>query len=178
MVYPNSIDSLTNVSGSQTLAEAGHSSRHNETNTALRDLKTYLTSTVATLTTATTSIVATNISEAVIDVTISANVATLNYTTGLVAFIGTAPGANFTVNLTNAPTTNGQAISVVLFVTQGSTGYIPSAFQVEGSAQTIKWIGGSAPTPTSSAGKIDVYSFTLIRRSSAWTVLATSSLNF
>lgn len=178
MAYPASIDSLTNVSGSQTLAAAGHSSRHNETNTALRDLKTYLTSTVATLTSATTSIVATNISEAVVDVTISANVATLDYTTGLVVYIGTAPGANFTVNLTNAPTANGRALSVVLFVTQGATGYIPSALQVEGSAQTIKWLGGSAPTPTSSAGKIDVFSFTLIRRASAWTVLATSSLNF
>lgn len=178
MAYPTSIDSLTDVNGAQSLAAAGHSSRHNETNTALRDLKTYLTTTVATLTAATTNIVATNVAEAVVDVTISTNVATLDYTTGLVAFIGTAPGANFTVNLTNAPATNGQALSVVLFVTQGATGYIPSAFQVAGSAQTIKWLGGSAPTPTSSAGKIDVFSFTLIRRSSAWTVLATSSLNF
>lgn len=116
--------------------------------------------------------------ETVVDSSITSNVMTCDYSTGCVFYQGTAPSANFTVNLTNAPTNNGYAITVSVFVTQGATGYYPSAFQVAGSAQTIKWIGGSAPTPTSSSGKIDIFSFTCVRRSSAWTVFGSANLNY
>lgn len=118
------------------------------------------------------------IREKVVDSTISTNVLTCDYNSGAILYQGTAPSANFTVNITNAPTTDGYALTVSVFVTQGSTGYYPNALQVAGSAQTIKWAGGTAPTPTSSAGKIDLYTFTLIRRSSAWTVLGSANLNF
>jgi len=118
------------------------------------------------------------VSETITDLTISANLTALDLAVGNVGYIASAPGANFTLNLTNAPTTNGKAITVTLAVVQGATGYIPSALQVAGSGQTIKWQGGSAPTPTSSAGKIDMFSFTLIRRGSAWTVLGSSLVNF
>lgn len=118
------------------------------------------------------------IRETIVDGTISANVLTADYATGSIFFIGTAPGANFTVNVTNAPTDNGKAITISVIVTQGATGYIPSVLQIGGVGQTIKWQYGSAPTPTSSAGKIDIFSFTLIRRSSAWTVLANVNANF
>lgn len=116
--------------------------------------------------------------ETVVDSSISSNIMTCDYTSGCVFYQGTAPSANFTVNLTNAPTDNGYAITVSVFVTQGSTGYYPSAFQIAGTGQTIKWSGGSAPTPTSGAGKIDVFSFTCVRRSSAWTVFGNASLNY
>jgi hypothetical protein len=70
-----------------------------------------------------------------------------------------------------------------LVQTQGSTGYYPNAFQVAGVQTTggtngIKWVGAAAPTPTSSAGRLDIWSFTLIRRGSAWEVLGSSVLNF
>lgn len=117
-------------------------------------------------------------SEPVQDLTISANAVTHNLTNGNVSYIATAPTANFTVNVTNAPTTNGKAITVTVFVVQGATGYIPSALQIAGSAQTIKWQYATAPTPSSGAGKIDAFSFTLIRRSSAWTVLGSMAGNF
>jgi hypothetical protein len=97
---------------------------------------------------------------------------------GNVGFIATAPSAAMTFNFTNVPTTNSKITSVTVFVTQGATGYIPTTLQIAGTGATIKWPGGTAPTPTSSAGKIDVFSFSLIRRSSAWTVLGTSILNF
>lgn len=118
--------------------------------------------------------------EVVVDSSISpsSNIMTCDYSTGCVFYQGTAPEANFTVNLTNAPTDNGYAITISVFVTQGATGYYPSAFQIAGSAQTIKWIGGSAPTPTSSSGKIDIFSFTCVRRSSAWTVFGSANLNY
>jgi hypothetical protein len=120
----------------------------------------------------------TSIREVVIDASVSASVVTADYSTGDIFYVGTAPSSNFTVNLTNAPTDNGKAITVVVFVTQGATGYIPNAVQVAGSAQTIKWANGAAPTPTSSAGKIDIFSFTFVRRSSAWTVFGSSNLGY
>lgn len=119
-----------------------------------------------------------DIREQVNNGTISTNVLTADYTTGTIYFVSSAPSANFTVNVTNVPTDNNKAITVVVMVTQGSTGYIPNALQVDGNAQTIKWLGGTTPTPTSSAGKIDIFNFTLLRLSSSWTVLGNSSLNF
>lgn len=118
------------------------------------------------------------IREDVIDGAIVSNVFTANYSTGNIFYLTAAPTANFTVNLTNAPTDNGKTISLTLVVTQGATGYIPNAFQVGGTAQTLKWSNGITPTPTSSAGKIDIFSFTLIRRADAWVVLGAGNLNY
>jgi hypothetical protein len=67
-------------------------------------------------------------------------------------------------------------LAVTVIVTQGATPYIPSALQIAGSAQTIKWAGGAAPAGT--ASKIDIFSFVLLRTGSAWTVFGSSSLNF
>jgi hypothetical protein len=117
-------------------------------------------------------------SETVTDYTLASNVLTMDVANGNVGFIATAPSAAMTFNFTNVPTTNSKIISVTVFVTQGATGRAPSTLQIDGTGQTIKWAGGTAPTPTSSAGKIDVFSFSLIRRSSAWNVLGTSILNF
>ena len=134
----------------------------------------------ATLTSASVSgrIDATTFREAVIDSSISTNVLTADYATGDIFYQATAPSANFTLNLTNAPTDNGKAINVAVFVTQGATGYYPSAVQVAGVGQTIKWANGAAPTPTSSSGKIDIFTFTFIRRGSAWTVFGSSNLGY
>lgn len=119
------------------------------------------------------------VSEKVVDITLASNVATLDWTAGNVYYIATAPTAAMTFNVTNLPTTVSKITTINVFVTQGSTGYIPSTFQIAGSGQTIKWVGGSAPTPTSSAGKIDIFSFTMQRTSGgAWLVYGSSSLNF
>ena len=119
------------------------------------------------------------VSETVVDVALSTNVATLNWTAGNVYYIASAPSAAMTFNVTNVPTTVSRIMTINVFVTQGSTGYIPSTFQIGGVGQTIKWAGGTAPTPTSSAGKIDIFSFTMQRTSGeAWLVYGASSLNF
>jgi hypothetical protein len=77
------------------------------------------------------------------------------------------------------PTTVSKIMTINVFVTQGATGRVPSTFQIDGTGQTIKWAGGSAPTPTSSAGKIDIFSFTMQRTSGgAWLVYGAASLNF
>jgi hypothetical protein len=107
---------------------------------------------------------------------ISSNIMTCDYTTGAIYYQSTNPSANFTVNFTNVPTTDDKAITFTIFVTQGATGYIPSTLQIDGSAQTIKWAQGTQPTPT--ANKIDIFSFTLIRLSSSWTVFGNANTNF
>lgn len=88
--------------------------------------------------------------------------------TGAIFYHSSIAG-NFTVNLTNVPTTNNRTLVVVLVLEQGSTPYIPSALQIAGSAQTINWAG--ATVPLGNASKKDVVSFTLLRVGSAWTVL-------
>ena len=116
--------------------------------------------------------------EALVATTITSNVAACDWSAGNIYWIGTAPSANFTVALTNVPTDNNKIMTINVFVTQGATGYIPSALSIAGTGQTIKWTGAAAPTPTSVAGRIDVFTFTLVRISSAWTVLGSANLNW
>lgn len=83
------------------------------------------------------------------------------------AAVGAA--ANWTANFTNVSTTDNRTVVATIIVTQGATGYIPNAVQIDGSAQTINWVGGSAPT--AGASKKDVFAFSLIRTGAAWLVL-------
>ena len=115
------------------------------------------------------------IRESVSSNSLSSGTLTIDYTGGTNVTLS-SPASNFTVDLTNTPTDNDKVINVTVITTQGSTAYIPSAFEIDGSAQTIRWVGGV--TPTGTANKIDIFSFTLIRQSSSWTVLAQASLNF
>ena len=93
---------------------------------------------------------------------------THNLSTGSV-FYHSSISSNFTANFTNVPTTNDRAIGVTLVLAQGVTPYMSTALQIDGSAQTIKWINNS--TPTGTASKVDIVGFSLIRTGSAWTVL-------
>jgi hypothetical protein len=103
---------------------------------------------------------------------VSVNFATANN------YYVSSPSANFGVILTNLPTTEDKSTGISIAVVQGSTGYFPNSISVNGTNQTIRWATGSNPAPTSSAGKIDFYNFTFIRKSSAWIVLGSSNLNF
>jgi len=117
--------------------------------------------------------------ETVVDVTLASNVGTLDWTAGNIYIIGTAPTANMTFNATNVPTDSSKAMTINVLVTQGSTGYIPTTFQINGTNQPIRWNAGAAPIATSSAGKIDIFTFTLIRTSaSTWLVLGSTNANF
>jgi hypothetical protein len=117
------------------------------------------------------------ISEVVASGAITSNISNVAYTDTLISYYS-APSANFTINLTGVPTTNDRIITFTAIITQGSTGYYPSAFQIDGSAQTIKWGGGAAVAATSGAGKIDIYTFNLLRTGSAWTVFGAGSVNY
>ena len=120
--------------------------------------------------------------------TVSATAATgtINYdvTTQSVLYYTTNASANWTVNLRGSSGTSlntlmstGQSITVAFLVTQGSTAYYNSSFQVDGTATgvTIKWQGGTAPT-SGNASSIDVYTYTVIKTGSAtYTVFASQT---
>jgi hypothetical protein len=108
--------------------------------------------------------------------TIVTNVLTLSYRDNFSVVSVASPGANFTVNATNVPVDNNEIISMTIIITQGATGRIPNAFQIEGAAQTLRWVGNVVPIATNN--KIDIFSFNLIRQSNAWVVLGQASLNF
>jgi len=121
--------------------------------------------------------------------TISASAATgtipfYAYTQGILYYTTNA-SANFTLNFTGTAGTTlntimnvGDAYSVVFMNTNGATPYYASAFQVDGSAVTPKWVGGTAPS-LGNASAIDVYSFTIIKTAAAtFTVLAGGATKF
>jgi hypothetical protein len=116
--------------------------------------------------------------EDVVDIALSSNVATIDYSLGNIFFTTNTPSAAMTWNITNAPTTDGRVFTINVLVTQGSTGYIPTTFTINGSAVTMKWAAGLAPSGTSSSGKIDIFSLTIVRRASTYTLLGSANLNF
>jgi len=123
------------------------------------------------------------IREDFIDATISGNVLTADYNLSNIFYVPTAPAANFTVNLTNAPTDNGKTFTIAVIVVQGATGFYPNTFQVGGATPSggtngIRWVNNALPIPANGAGRIDVYNFSLVRRSNAWIVLGSSTTNF
>jgi hypothetical protein len=95
-----------------------------------------------------------------------------DFSTGAVWY-HSSMSADFTANFTNVPTADNKAISIVLILNQGASGSYATAVQIDGAAQTIKWLAGVSPTV--SVNKIDILSFTLIRTGSAWTVLGSMS---
>ena len=116
--------------------------------------------------------------EDIVDTTHTSNAIPIDYSLGNVFFLTNSLSANATVNMTNVPTTDGRVFTINILVTQGSTGYIPNVLNVNGSSTTIRWAAGITPTPTSSNGKIDVFTFTVYRRGGAFVVFGSANLNF
>lgn len=90
--------------------------------------------------------------------------------------------ANWTFNVRGSSTVTlntlmatGQSLTVVFMNTNGATAYYPTAFQIDGSAVTPKWFGGTAPT-AGNASSTDVYTYNIIKTGSAtYTVLASQN---
>lgn len=86
-------------------------------------------------------------------------------------FYLTGPGAGLTatLNFQNLPTTNNKTVSFAVVVDQQATQDEITAVEIDGVSQTVNWVGGSAPSATANAK--DLFNFTMIRTSNAWTVL-------
>jgi hypothetical protein len=118
-----------------------------------------------------------NLTTATETVTVSATAATgtvqVDLSTSAVKYFTSNATADWTFNFRgdsgttlNSLLSNGQSATVVFLVTNGSTAYKPTVFQVDGSAVTPKWQGGNAPA-AGNANSIDSYSFTIIKTASA-----------
>lgn len=119
------------------------------------------------------------IREAVSSVSVSSGTLTCNYNSACVFYVASMSGvsANFAVDVTNIPTDNNYAITISIIVNQAATGYYPSSLKINsGSNESIRWVNDTAPSVN--ASKIDIYNFTLIRISNAWTVLGSASNNY
>ena len=109
--------------------------------------------------------------------------------TGTIAFDSQTQGvlyyttnatANFTLNFTNvnANLITGDSITCIFLNTNGATPYYPTVFQIDSSAVTPKWSGGTAPA-AGNASSIDAYSFTIIKTANAaFTVLAAGAVKY
>jgi hypothetical protein len=133
-----------------------------------------------------TSAVAAVLTDAAEVITISAIAATgtiaYDVTTQAVLYYTTNASANWTVNFRgssgtslNALMATGQSITVAFLVTQGSPAFYNTAVQVDGSAVTPRYQGGTAWTAGNASG-IDAYVYTIIKTANAtFTVLASQT---
>lgn len=105
-------------------------------------------------------------------------------TNGAVHYLTTASTANGTLNITaasgvtlNSVMATGQAITFSLLITN-TTAYYANAYQVDGSAVTPKWSGGTAPS-AGNASATDIYQFTILKTgSAAFTVFAAGPVKY
>jgi hypothetical protein len=70
-----------------------------------------------------------------------------------------------------------QSATVAFLVTNGSTAYRPTAFQVDGVSVTPKWQNGTAPS-AGNASSIDSYTFTIIKTASGTYTILASQVKF
>ena len=112
----------------------------------------------------------------------SAGTINVDTLTASVEYYTNAATADWTLNVrgSGAATLNstmaiGEQISVVYLNTNTATAYIPTAFQIDTTPVTPKWLGGSAPA-TGTVNGVDAYVYTIIKTASAtYTVLASQN---
>jgi hypothetical protein len=109
---------------------------------------------------------------------------TVNYNAldGAVLYCTSNASGNWTLNVRGDGSTTlnnvmatGDSLSLAVLVTQGSTAYYQSGFQIDGSSVTPKWAGGTAPT-AGNASSVDAYTLTIFKTGSAtFTVFASQT---
>jgi hypothetical protein len=99
-----------------------------------------------------------------------------------VLYYTTASSANWSLNVRGNSSTTlssilgvGQSISIA-FMATNTTAYYQTAVTIDGSAQTVKWQGGTAPS-AGNANSIDVYTLTIVKTAATPTYTAFGALN-
>ena len=89
---------------------------------------------------------------------------------------------NWTLNLRGNSATSlnsvlgvGQTVTVALVTTNGATPYYQTAIQIDGSAITPKWQGGSAPS-SGNANALDLYTVSVTKTATTPTYLVLASV--
>ena len=189
--FPTSLDALTNPTSSDPLNSPSHSAQHANANDAIEALQAkvgvdssavttsldYKIAQAATLTGTQTltnkTLTNPNIKSAEEAWSVSATAATgtvnVDANTASTWYYTSNASANWTFNFRGNGSTTlssllavGDSITFAFAVTNGTTAYYASAFQVDGTSVTPKWQGGSAPT-SGNASAIDLYTFTIIK---------------
>jgi hypothetical protein len=110
---------------------------------------------------------------------------TIDFVTSGVHYFTSNSTSNVTLNFRGDGSTTlnsmmaiGGSITINLMITNGVTAYRATVFQVDGSAVTPKWSGGTAPT-AGNASSIDLYSFNILKTADAtFTVFASGASKF
>jgi hypothetical protein len=111
-----------------------------------------------------------------------ASTQTIYVANGAVVLFTSNSASNWTANVTFSTTTSlntamsvGDSVTVAMLTSQGGTAYYPTALNIDGSAVSPKWQGGSSPSSGNING-IDAYIYSIIKTASAtYTVLASQT---
>jgi hypothetical protein len=109
-------------------------------------------------------------------------VTNIDTATNQVHYYTTSASANWTPNIRSSSSVSlntamaiGDAMTVTIMATIGSSGFYAGGLQIDGASVTPKWAAGIAPTSGNTNG-IDVYSYTIVKTASAtFTVIASVS---
>ena len=117
----------------------------------------------------------------------SALTGTVNFdvvTNGLVQYHTTNSSGTFVANLRGDGSTTlnsllhiGQTTVFTLYSAQNNASYYMTDFQIDGSSQTEKWNGGSAPSAGTASG-VDVYTFNIMKTGDATFTVFANFANF
>lgn len=120
----------------------------------------------------------------VCNVTATAATGTINVevgSLGSVWYYTTNASANFTLNFRKSSSVSlstllavGQSVTITFLNTNGATPYYPTAFQIDGSAVTPKWQGGTAPA-AGNASAVDAYTFVILKTAATPSYLVLAS---
>ena len=192
--FPTSLDNFTNPTSIDTLDSPPHDVQHSDANDAIENLQAkvgvdssavatshdYKISTVETqLNTATGLVLNAPREQWTVSATAATGTVNVDLKSSGAHYFTANATANWTYNFRGDASTSldsvlatNESVTVVHAVTNGGTAYYPTAFQVDGSAVTPKWSGGSAPS-AGNASSVDAYLFTVVKTASAtFTVLA------
>jgi len=107
------------------------------------------------------------IQETVNTITSPGTFSALDWSTGSIFYISSM-ASNFTINITNIPTTTNKSYVVTLILDQGVTGYYANVLQIASAVVPIYWV--NAITPIALATRKEIQSITLYYTSSlGWT---------
>lgn len=95
-----------------------------------------------------------------------------DFNDGSIFYIAGLTGSG-TWNVQNIPSSSNASTSLTFVIQQGGTAYSASAYQLGGTAVSVKWLDGTIPT--GSANATDVIGLTAFRSGSSWNVIGSLS---
>lgn len=116
-----------------------------------------------------------------VEATATTGVTNFNIKTAADMYHTSNAAGNFSLNVRGNSSTTlasmlavGETITITFRVTNGSTAYYMTSLTIDGSAQTVKWQGGSAPS-SGNASAVDVYTFAITKTAATPTYVVLGS---